>query len=104
LEKNPEICRKSGFDLIKDRKYKDLLQFYFASAQFENSVIQLKAEKESPEYIQEYIYRARSYVSFYTSVKNSDDGDGDEDKNEINDNDEEDEEKEEDKDNDEKNT
>ena len=109
LEKNPEICRRSGFDLIQDRKYKDLLEFYFASAQFENSVIQLKAEKESPEYIQEYIYRARSYVSFYTSVKNNDvdDGDGDEDKNGINDNDndEEDEEKEEDNNiNDEKNT
>ena len=68
LDKNPEICRKSGFDLIKDRKYKDLLVFYFSSAQFENSVIQLKEEKESPEYIQEYIYRARSYVSFYANV------------------------------------
>ena len=90
LEKNPEICRKSGFDLIKDRKYKDLLEFYFSSTQFENSVIQLKAEKESPEYIQEYIYRARSYVSFYTNSKNE------EDKNEINNNEVEDEGKEED--------
>ncbi len=92
LEKNPEICKRSGFDLIKDRKYKDLLKIYFTSAQFENSLIQLKTEKESPEYIQEYIHRAKSYVSFYSNVKKSD-----EKKNEIEGNDdEEEEEKEED--------
>ena len=68
LEKNPEICQKSGFDLIKDRKYKDILKIYFSSAQFENSLIQLKAEKESSEYIQEYINKAKTYVSFYTQA------------------------------------
>jgi hypothetical protein len=73
LEKNPEICKRSGFDLIQDRKYKDLLRIYFTSAQFENSLIQLKAEKESPEYIQEYIHRAKSYVSFYSNVKYTND-------------------------------
>ena len=40
LEKNPDICRRSGFDLIKDRKYKDILKIYFTSEQFENSLIQ----------------------------------------------------------------
>jgi len=69
LEKNPDICEKSGFDLIKDRKYKDILKIYFTSAQFENSLIKLKIEKESPEYIQEYIHRAKSYVNFYSNVK-----------------------------------
>jgi len=69
LENNPDICQRSGFDLIKDRKYKDILKIYFTSAQFENSLIQLKEEKESPEYIQEYINRARTYVSFYSNVK-----------------------------------
>ena len=73
LDKNPEICKRSGFDLIENRKYKELLTFYFASAQFENSLIQLKEEKESPEYIQEYINRARTYVSFYSNLKNDDD-------------------------------
>ena len=72
LEQNPDICKRSGFDLIKDRKYKDLLNIYFTSAQFENSLIQLKAEKESPEYIQEYINRAKNYVSFYSNVKKGD--------------------------------
>ena len=69
LENNPDICQRSGFDLIKDRKYKDILKIYFTSAQFENSLIQLKEERESPEYIQEYINRARTYVSFYCNVK-----------------------------------
>ena len=68
LEKNPDICQRSGFDLIKDRKYKDILKIYFSSAQFENSLIQLKAEKESSEYIQEYINKARTYVSFYNKA------------------------------------
>ena len=55
--------------MIKDRKYKDILKIYFRSAQFENSLIKLKIEKESPEYIQEYIHRAKSYVNFYSNVK-----------------------------------
>ena len=95
LEKNPDICEKSGFDLIKDRKYKDILKIYFTSAQFENSLIQLKLEKESPEYIQEYIHRAKSYVNFYSNVNNKYNK-----KNETDENDEE--ENEEDQNNDEK--
>ena len=93
LENNPDICKRSGFDLIKDRKYKDILKIYFTSAQFENSLIKLKAEKESPEYIQEYINKARNYVSFYSKVKNSND------KKELDENDEEEENEEDEKDN-----
>ena len=79
LENNPEICRRSGFDLIKDRKYKEILSFYFSSAQFENSLIQLKAEKESPEYIQEYINKAKTYISFYSNANNNDEKDNEKD-------------------------
>ena len=71
LEKNPDICQRSGFDLIKDKKYKDILQIYFSSAQFENSLFQLRDEKESSEYIQEYINKARTYVSFYSNVNST---------------------------------
>ena len=88
LEKNPDICRRSGFDLIKDRKYKDILKIYFTSEQFENSLIQLKSEKESPEYIQEYIKRARTYVSFYSSVRNNKDKKSEKDDDEDDDNEE----------------
>lgn len=70
LEKNEEICRKSGFDLIKDKKYKDLLNIYFSSGEFEDSLIRLKKENESKEYIQEYVLRARNYVKFYNKYRN----------------------------------
>ena len=70
LEKNEEICRKSGFDLIKDKKYKDLLNIYFSSGEFEDSLIRLKKENESKEYIQEYVLKAKNYVSFYSKYKN----------------------------------
>ena len=82
LEKNPDICKRSGFDLIKDTKYKDILNIYFTSAQFENSLFQLKAEKESPEYIQEYINKAKTYVSFYSNSTSNDDKNGNSKNNE----------------------
>jgi hypothetical protein len=69
LEKNLEISKKSGFDLIKNKKYKDILISYFNSAEFENSLFQLKTEKESPEYILEYINKSKNYVNFYSNVK-----------------------------------
>ena len=56
--------------MIKDRKYKDILKIYFSSSEFENSLIQLKTEKESPEYILEYMNRAKNYIDFY-SMKNN---------------------------------
>jgi hypothetical protein len=73
LEKNPYISQISGFDLIKDMKYKDILNNYFNSKQFEDSINQLKDEKESPEYILNYINKAKNYVNFYTSDKNNTD-------------------------------
>ena len=85
LENNPEISKKSGFDLIKDRKYKDILNIYFSSLEFENSLIQLTNENESDEYIQEYLSCARSFISFY-SDKNIDDNN--QKKEEVNDQDE----------------
>ena len=78
LEKNPDISKRSGFDLIKDKKYKDILKLYFTSSQFENSLIKLKDEKESPEYIQEYIQKAKNYINFFSNKKDC------KDKKEIN--------------------
>jgi len=67
LEQNPEISKNSGYDLIKNIKYKDLLKIYFSSAEFENSISRLKEEKEENDYIQEYIYRAKNYIEFYSN-------------------------------------
>ena len=68
LEENPDISERAGFNLIQDMKYKDLLKVYFNSAQFENSVNQLKTENESLDYIQDYIYRSKTYIRFYSNL------------------------------------
>ena len=70
LEENEEICKNSGFDLIKDMTYETLLKKYFNSAQFEDSILQLIDEKESPEYINEYYIRATNYINYYLNPKN----------------------------------
>ena len=70
LDKNPEICRRSGFDLVRDKTYKELLEIYFSSNQFVKSLIQLKErENETYEYIQEYKRIAQNYVKFYSKDK-----------------------------------
>ena len=66
LEKNPEISKISGFDIVKKMKYRDILKAYFSSHEFEISVKQLEEEKESEEYIQEYIYLAKNYIEYFT--------------------------------------
>ena len=69
LEQNPEISKLSGFSIIKDLKYKELLEKYFSSSQFEKSILQLEIEKESHEYIIKYIRNAKDYIDFYTRDK-----------------------------------
>lgn len=66
LEENPDISKRSGFDIVKNMKYKELLRFYFTSFQFENSLNLLKEENECYDYIQEYIYRAKTYIRFFS--------------------------------------
>ena len=66
LENNPEISKNSGFDIIKNMKYIDILNRYFLSTEFEDSLNQLKDENETQEYIQSYIYTAKNYVNFYS--------------------------------------
>ena len=66
LEKNPKISKISGFDIVKKMKYRDILKAYFSSHEFEISVKQLEEEKETEEYIQEYIYLAKNYIEYFT--------------------------------------
>lgn len=65
LESNPEISKISGFDIIKSLKYKELLNKYFLSSEFEDSLELLKTENEPPDYIQSYIYQAKNYIEYY---------------------------------------
>jgi hypothetical protein len=65
LEKNQIISEKSGFDKLKEMKYKDILNNYFISKEFEDSLNAIKNEKEEKEYLQSYIYQAKNYIKFF---------------------------------------
>ena len=67
LEKNPEISKISGFYRIKNMKYKDLLNSYFLSNEFENTIDMLKNKNETPEYINEYIFLAKKYINYFSN-------------------------------------
>ncbi len=68
LDKNPEICEKSGFDLISKMKYGDLLEEYFQSNEFDNAVKKLRQENEEEDYIKEYINKSKTYVKFFSEI------------------------------------
>ena len=65
LEKNQIISEKSGFDKLKEMKYKDILNNYFISKEFEDSLNAIRNEKEEKEYLQSYIYQAKNYIKFF---------------------------------------
>ena len=72
LEENEEISINSGFYFIKDMKYKDMLEAYFSSKQFENSIIELKNKNESIDYIQKYIKLSKEYLNYKKKKKKND--------------------------------
>ena len=67
LENNPEIAKNSGFDRIKKMKYKDILEAYFMSKEFENTIVKLKNKREVDEYIETYIFLAKNYINYFSS-------------------------------------
>ena len=75
LEKNKEISQISGYCIIKNMKYKDILKAYFLSNQFEYSIIELKKKKENMDYIQEYIKLSNNYLEYFTSFNESENKD-----------------------------
>ena len=69
LQNNPNISKLSGFDLIKNMKYKDIIRLYFLSEEFENTIDQLKNKKESNIYINSYINISQNYINFFCYEK-----------------------------------
>ena len=69
LQNNPNISKLSGFDLIKNMKYKDIIRLYFLSEEFENTIDQLKNKKESDIYINSYINISQNYINFFCDEK-----------------------------------
>ena len=70
LEKNQEISDISGFDKLKNMKYRDILRHYFSSIEFEQSIKQLEIELEDNEYIQEYVCLAKGYLDYFMDINN----------------------------------
>jgi len=68
LDNNPEICKNSGFDIISRMKYRDLLDEYFKSDEFDKAIFKLREEKEEEDYINEYINKAKNYVKFFSDL------------------------------------
>ena len=68
LDNNPEICQNSGFDIISNMKYADLLDEYFKSEEFEKAICKLREENEDEEYIKEYILKSKSYLHFFMDI------------------------------------
>ena len=71
LDTHPDICKASGFDIMGSMKYKDLLDQYFNSDEFDKAILRLKEENEEEDYIEEYKNKAKSYVKFFSSLSSS---------------------------------
>ena len=68
LDENPEISQNSGFDIISNMKYAELLDEYFKSEEFERAICKLREENEDEEYIKEYILKSKSYLNFFMDI------------------------------------
>ena len=66
LEENNVVSINSGFDLLKNMKYKDIFRAYLSSKHFENSIIELKNKNEDNYYIQECIRLSRNYLEYFS--------------------------------------
>ena len=69
LDNNPQIYKESGFDIIGNMKYRELLEQYFNSEEFDKALAKLKEENEDDDYIEEYKNKAQTYVQFFSEVK-----------------------------------
>lgn len=68
LNSNPLISEKSGWKKIKSMKYIDLLKAYFNSDEFAQTISKLY-KKENKNYINQYIFFSKTYVTFFQSYQ-----------------------------------
>lgn len=82
LDKNSDLSEKSNWNLIQNMTYKELLEAFFLSEEFEKSIIALKTKAEkskkkdkkvSSQYIENYINIALKYIDFFSSPINNED-------------------------------
>ena len=68
LDEHPDICKLSGFDIMGNMKYKELLEQYFNSEEFDKAINKLREENEEEDYIEEYKSKAKTYVKFFSKI------------------------------------
>ena len=64
LEKNIDIQEKCKFNIIGEMKYFEMLEEFFYSKEFEDTVIK-ESQKKPFEYVKDYVEKARTYVKFF---------------------------------------
>ena len=70
MENNEEISNKVNFEKIKNMKFSYLFNEYLKSKEFEDDILKLKKEnKESQEYINEYLLNAINYIKYFSKSK-----------------------------------
>ena len=68
LNYNQLINEKSGWQKIKSMKYIDLLNAYFNSDEFNQTIHEL-IKKENQNYINQYIFFSKTFVTFFQSYQ-----------------------------------
>ena len=64
LENNIDIQEKCKFNIIGEMKYSEILEEFFYSEEFEDTVV-AESKKKSFDYVKDYVYKARTYVKFF---------------------------------------
>ncbi len=67
LEANKEISEKSNFKKFKDMKFYEIYNEYLKSKEFEMEIASLKQEKETDNYIKNYIIKASDLIDFFSN-------------------------------------
>ena len=67
LEANKEISEKSNYKKFKDMKFYEIYNEYLKSKEFEMEIASLKQEKETDNYIKNYIIKASDLIDFFSN-------------------------------------
>ena len=68
MDENRKISDESGWEIIKNMKYKNLLKAYFNSNEFEQAIEDL-SKKETANYTNAYIHFASTYVDYFLNYE-----------------------------------
>ena len=69
LENKKEISNKVNFDIIQNMTFSDLYNEYLKSKEFQEDILKSKKEeKESEDYINDYIVKANDYIKYFSNL------------------------------------